>query len=135
MKRYLVLFAAALLVGVALVPLARRPAPARSVTPAAAAPIVNVTVAITAHGLSPDAFAVPKGHRVVLTLENHDTRDHTIALAGYEDRLASGRLAEGASFHGEFVADRPGEDFAWLVDGRPAGRMSVQGSHLIEGHR
>src|SRR5262245_32038360 len=135
MKRYLVLLAVALPVGVALVPLARRPAKARPVAAAAAAPIVNVTLAITEHGLSPDALAVPKGHRVVLAITNHDTREHTVVLAGYEDRVAIGRLQAGARFDGEFLADRPGEDFAWLIDGHPAGRMSVQGSHLIEGHR
>jgi hypothetical protein len=58
-----------------------------------------------------------------------------LALAGYEDRLAIPALSPGATWSGEFIADRPGEDFAWLLDGVPAGRLAVTGSHLVEGHR
>ena len=40
-----------------------------------------------------------------------------------------------ASARAEFTADRPGDDFAWIVNGIPAARLTVSGSHLIEGHR
>ena len=29
----------------------------------------------------------------------------------------------------------PGEDFAWLLNGKPAAKLRVAGSHLVEGHR
>ena len=51
------------------------------------------------------------------------------------NRPAAAPLAPGAGWTGEFLADRPGEDFAWLLDGEPAGRLTVTGSHLVEGHR
>jgi hypothetical protein len=58
-----------------------------------------------------------------------------LALAGYEDRLDIPPLDPGTVWHGEFHAERPGEDFPWLLDGRPAGRLTVAGAHLVEGHR
>jgi hypothetical protein len=135
-KRYALLFVIALLLGMVIAPLARRHArPDRRVAIASAVPTATVSLAITEHGLVPDALAVPKGHRVVLTIVNQSAREHTVSLAGYEDRLAIGSLAPGASVKRELLADRPGDDFAWLLDGQPAGRMSVQGSHLVEGHR
>jgi len=33
------------------------------------------------------------------------------------------------------LVDRPGDDFPWLVDGRPSGRFVVAGSHLEDGRR
>ena len=33
------------------------------------------------------------------------------------------------------IAERDWRNFAWTIDGRPAGRFAVQGSHLVEGHR
>jgi hypothetical protein len=58
-----------------------------------------------------------------------------LRLSGYEDRVDSGDLAPGATWRGAFLADRPGEDFAWLVGGGPSGQLAVRGSHLVEGHR
>jgi hypothetical protein len=58
-----------------------------------------------------------------------------VALAGYEELLPPRRIAPGETWSAEFVSSRPGDDFAWLVDGRPAGRLRVTGSHLEEGHR
>jgi hypothetical protein len=58
-----------------------------------------------------------------------------LALMGYEDRLGVAEVAPGATWRASFVADRPGDDFAWMLDGAPAGRLRVSGSHLVEGHR
>jgi len=66
---------------------------------------------------------------------NRDAVTVTLSLAGYEDRLAPRALARGARWDTTFIADRPGEDFAWLLDGKPAGQLTVTGSHLVEGHR
>ena len=41
----------------------------------------------------------------------------------------------GANYVHHVLADRPGDDFAWIVDGAAVGRLVVQGSHLVEGHR
>jgi hypothetical protein len=68
-------------------------------------------------------------------MTNAGTAAATIALPGYEDRLTVPRLEPGAQWSGGFLADRPGDDFAWVVNERPAGRFLVAGSHLVEGHR
>jgi hypothetical protein len=54
---------------------------------------------------------------------------------GYQDRFGAAHVAPDSVWRCEFVADLPGEDFAWMVDGTPAGRFEVKGSHLVEGHR
>jgi hypothetical protein len=68
-------------------------------------------------------------------VEHRGAATARLTLAGYEDRLDIPALAPGAGWTGQFLADRPGEDFAWLLDGQPAGRLTVTGSHLVEGHR
>ena len=86
-------------------------------------------------GMTPPSMTVEKGARVLARLSNAGHRAVRVELPGYEDRLAAVTIDPGATWTGEFLADRPGEDFAWLVDGTPAGRLLVSGSHLIEGHR
>jgi hypothetical protein len=124
---------AVLAVALALVGRPRGPAPA---PPAAvAAPVVDLAITIGAGQVSPAAATVPKGCRVRLRVTNQDAGPTRLALAGYDDRVSVPPLALGAVWSGEFLADRPGEDFAWLVNGEPAGRLTVTGSHLVEGHR
>jgi len=86
-------------------------------------------------GMTPSSTTVEIGKRVVARVTNTGGQAVRLELPGYEDRLAAVTIDPGATWTGEFVADRPGEDFAWLVNGRPAGRLLVSGSHLIEGHR
>lgn len=86
-------------------------------------------------GLTPASVAVEKDKKVLASLTNTGSRAVRVELPGYEHRLPAFTIEAGATWTGEFVADRPGEDFAWLVNGRPAGRLTVSGSHLIEGHR
>jgi hypothetical protein len=100
-----------------------------------AAPLTELAIAIEAVSVSPATVSVPKGHRVRLRVEHRGAATVRLALAGYEDALAIPPLEPGTTWTGEFLADRPGEDFAWLLDDRPAGRLMVTGSHLIEGHR
>jgi hypothetical protein len=83
----------------------------------------------------PESAQVPKDHRVRLTVRNRGTTPARLVLSGYEDRLSIPQLPPGAAWSGEFLADRPGEDFAWMLAGQPAGRLTVTGSHLVEGHR
>ena len=136
MKRpYLLLAAAVVALALALTALGR---PRRADAPspaAAAAPVVEMAIAIGAGQVLPAVASVPKGARVRLRIENRGAAPARLALAGYEDRLEMPALAPGAVWTGEFLADRPGEDFAWLIDGQPAGRLAVSGSHLVEGHR
>jgi hypothetical protein len=136
MRRYAWLFGATVVLALGLGALARRPhATPRAASPAAAAPRAMLALAVRDGALEPAVAAVAKDHRVSLVVSNRGMREARLALAGYEDRVTLGPLPPGESRRVEFVADRPGEDFAWLLDGRPAGRLAVQGSHLVEGHR
>ena len=135
MRRYLWLFALTLIAGAGLTLAARRPRRVEAPQAAAPVPVVRLAVAIEDGALVPAVTSVPKGHEVRLAVENRGRARATLALAGYEDRLAIPALEPGARWSGAFTADRPGDDFAWTIDGRPAGRFAVQGSHLVEGHR
>jgi hypothetical protein len=84
--------------------------------------------------VSPANASVPKDHRVSLEIVNHGAHAASVRLAGYQDRVGVD-LAPGATTRIEFLADRPGEDFPWLVDGRPTGRFVVAGAHLAERRR
>jgi len=110
----------------------------RSETPEAVpapAPVVVLALVIEGGRVAPEVASIPKGTRVRLQVDVRGARGARLVLAGYEDRLAIPPLAPGATWTGEFLADRPGDDFAWLLDGVPAGRLAVTGSHLVEGHR
>jgi hypothetical protein len=124
----------ALAVVLALVGRPRSPGSAPPAT-GAAVPVVDLAIAIGAGQVSPASANVPKGCRVRLRVTSSGSASPPLVLAGYEDRVSVPSLAPGAVWTGEFLADRPGEDFAWLLNGTPAGRLSVTGSHLVEGHR
>lgn len=124
------LVAAALLLSLATrLPRGTGQDPAPTVTPEAA-----LTLAWREGRLDPERASVPKGHRVTLTVVNHDPASLSLSLGGYQDRVQL-ELAPGGTWRGSFVADLPGDDFAWLRDGRPVGVLRVTGSHLEEGHR
>jgi hypothetical protein len=135
-KRPYVLLAAGILVlGVALSMLGRPRHAEAPRTAGAESPVVDLAIVIEAGKISPAATSVSKGDRVRLRVECRGAMIARLALAGYEDRLDIPSLEPGRTWTTEFLADRPGEDFAWLLDGQPAGRFMVTGSHLIEGHR
>lgn len=136
MKRYLALFAVAIVFAFAVSRLERTfrdASPARS--PAEAAIVVTVELSVQDGALAPARTAVDKDRQVRLTVENRGTRPARLTLAGYQDRLDTGAIAPGARWQGAFLADRPGEDFVWLLDSIPSGRFEVRGDHLVEGHR
>ena len=136
MKRYAWLLAIGVVLSLGALVVARTvrlPAPAREAAPEIET--VELALALGDAGLAPMASAVPKDHRVALTVRNDRTIPVTLALQGYEDRFTAGPIAPGRTWRGEFLADRPGEAFAWLADGMAIGRLSVTGSHLVEGHR
>jgi hypothetical protein len=134
-NRYLALLLGAVVLGALVSALARAPGPAR-VAPEAppAAPTAALDLEVRDGTVAPGTASVPKDHRVILRIVNRGTRPVRLALAGYEDRLAV-VLTPGEIWRGEFLADRPGDDFAWLLDGKPAGRLAIAGSHLVDGHR
>jgi hypothetical protein len=137
-RAYVVLLAVALGAAVALSAFAHRPrhaAPPSPAQPAAAAPVVAVNLSIDGATVTPDVATVPKGAQVRLVVRNAGATPARFGVAGYESRLRLDPIAPGAAVSAVFAADLPGEDFALLVDGRPAGRFAVTGSHLVEGHR
>src|SRR5262245_59489888 len=133
--RYLSLAAGVVLLALALTVLGRpRPVEHHASAPAAH-PEATLGLVIENGRLTPATSVVAQGTRVRLSIAVRGTRGARLELAGYQDRLTIPDHAAGATWSGEFVADRPGDDLAWLVDGAPAGRLAVTGSHLIEGHR
>jgi len=135
-KRYFALFAVAVALG--LIGLLAGRTFRVSSRPEAAAVQPEVALEITigpGARIAPAVASVPKDHRVMLTVRNRNGRPASLTLMGYEDRLGTVRVAPDSAWRGEFVADRPGGDFAWMLDGTPAGRLEVAGSHLVEGHR
>jgi hypothetical protein len=135
MKRYAWLLLGTALAGTALLRLGIMRAPDRSEEPVApSGPDTTLTLALRAGEIVPSRAEVPLGARVHLEIEGSDRETLRVSLGGYEDRV-SVTIAPGRVGHVSFVADRPGEDFPWHVDGQALGRLSVTGSHLVEGHR
>jgi hypothetical protein len=136
MKRYLLLLGSAFALGLVLMLAARTiHAPAPVVKNAPAIPAVDLELVLTKGGLSPANSSVPKDHRVRLTVVNRRRDRVGLSLHGYQDRLMIGWIDPDSTWRGEFLADRPGDGFAWMLEGEPVGQLSVAGSHLVEGHR
>lgn len=135
-RPWLLLIAAALLAGAGLVVARRAPRPGPVEEPAAApAPLVGLAVRVEEGRILPARSEVALGSRLVLTRINAAFEPHVIALSGYERDLPPCTLQVGASRADTLLLTLPGDDFAWLLDGRPAARLRVTGSHLVEGHR
>jgi hypothetical protein len=137
-RSYLFLFLMILALAIALTLAGRglrRTREAKPQSPAAAGPVERVTLVIQGGAIDPATISVPKGREVRLTVMNHDPRMAHLTLSGYEDRVAIPPLLPRDHWTGEFLADRPGEDFAWVLNGAPTGRFAVTGSHLTDGHR
>ena len=97
---------------------------------------VEVALRIEPDGtMTPALVRVEKGARVRVTVTNHGESPARVELPGYGDAVPSASVDAGETWSAQFLADRPGEDFAWVVNGAPASRFVVTGSHLIEGHR
>lgn len=138
MKRpYLWLALAVIAAAAVVTALGRAPADRRSEGVATAPVKRTVEVALQTRdgSVSPGLVRVEIGTHVRLTVSNTGTHRAALTLPGYEDRVRVPELDPGKSWTGEFLADRPGDDFAWAVNGKPAGRLVVSGSHLVEGHR
>jgi hypothetical protein len=135
-RAYAGLLAATAVIALGLALLARLPhgAAERAAAPASV-PGVALALEVAGGTLAPPLSTVPKDHLVRLELRNRGSAPVGFALAGYEDRVSAAAVAPGETLRVEFLADRPGEDFAWLVDGKPCGRLVVTGSHLVDGHR
>ena len=137
MKRaYVVLLAIALGAALGLSAFGHRPhRAARAVAVPAEAPPITLAIEIANGSVSPAGTSVPKDHRVRLAVTNRGSAPVSLRLAGYEDLVSLAAIAPGESRTIEFLADRPGDDFTWFVDGHRSGRFVVAGSHLVGDHR
>ena len=123
-----------LVAGLALGVLARLPR--ATPPPAVPAPARRVSLVLTIGtdgSLEPPRSAVAKGEEVTLVVGNEGGETKIVELSGYEERVRL-RIPPGSTRRAVFLADRPGEGFAWIVDGSPQGRFVVTGPHLVEGH-
>jgi hypothetical protein len=132
--RWLALTVAAGALALALFARAPRPVPG-PVSTVRPAPAESVLIEIVNGSVQPARTVVMKGMTVALTVKNRDGVVHGLSLSGYGDRWTSEPIRARGTAALRFRADLPGEDFAWLVDGQPAGVFVVAGSHLEEGHR
>jgi len=137
MKSYVALLGVAVVVSVVALLLGRRMngmQPAES--PPSARPTIELDITITPdYHVTPAVAAVPKDHLVRLTVTNRYRLPVSLTLMGYQDRFAAAYVPRDSIWRGEFLADRPGEDFAWMLEGTPVAKLRVVGSHLVEGHR
>lgn len=135
-RSWAVLVAVVLGAALALTLVARAPRRAPAPPPAPPPPPVD-TVSLVAAGdsLAPGRMAATLGHRLAVTLANHGGAPVRVALSGYEHAFAPRTLAPGEARTDTLLLDLPGEDFAWMLDGRPAAQLRVAGAHLAEGHR
>lgn len=137
MKRYLILLAASLgLVAIALLAGRNLRFAATSDPTPAVQSVVALDLTVLSDGrITPAIASVPKDHLVKLSVTNRSPRQITLTLMGYQDRFGVAYVRPDSVWRGEFVADRPGDGFAWMLEGAPVGRLQVTGSHLVEGHR
>jgi len=137
MKRYLMVFVVAIALGVIAVAVGRNARHAVRLEPEhARMPSVALDITVVSdHEITPSFASVPKDHLVHLSVTNHGRRAVTLTLMGYQDRFAAAYVPPDSTWHGEFIADRPGEAFAWILEGAPTGRLQVTGSHLEEGRQ
>lgn len=129
---------AAIVLGAALVLTLAARAPRRAPAPPPAPPpppVDALSLVAAGDSLAPGRMAGTLGHRLAVTIANRGAAPVRVALSGYEHAFAPRTLAPGEARTDTLLLDLPGEDFAWMLDGRPAAQLRVAGSHLAEGHR
>lgn len=134
-RRYVGLFVAAVIAAGAANLIARRTRVAAPVVAPAAVAAWPMRLEVAMDTVAASTGAIDVGTTVALTVTNAGGATVRLRLSGYEDRVDTGPLAPGDSMRFTFLADRPGDRFAWLVGDEPRGRFDVRGSHLVEGHR
>ena len=133
---YLRLAVLFVVLSIALTLFGRRPRHIQSLAPAPPpAPIDTLTLVFGDESVTPPAVQGTLHHRLALTLIATGTHATRVSLSGYEHTFAERLLSPGSTTRDTVVLELPGEDFAWMVGGKPAGRLRVAGSHLVEGHR
>ena len=137
MKRAWIILGALVVAGaVALAVAARLPQrTAVSVAAPPPPPLDLATLELSGGKVTPARTAGVLGHRLAITVRNAGGAPARLALSGYEHAFAPRVLSPGESRTDTLLLDLPGEDFAWMLDGVPAGQLLVAGSHLAEGHR
>lgn len=130
----LAVMVAATVVGISL----RQQQPAVPAAPAnAPVPVVHrAALELTAEGMTPYRIKAPKDSEVHLLIRcAPGAAEGLLALTGYQDRVGPVEVGPGLSREVVFVADRPGDDFAFVLGERVLGRLHVTGSHLEPGHQ
>lgn len=135
MRRYVWLFLAAVGAAVIAGMAVRGPRAIAPAVPHEDAVTQAVTVEILQREVVLSTTSIPAGMTVALRVVNSSKATARVSLAGYQDRVDSGPIVPGGVFRVEFLADRPGERFAWLVDDEPRGRLDITGPHLTGDHR
>ena len=136
MRAYGMLLALALACALALSVLGPRSRPSgRPAPPLRETATILLRIVLGDGVVTPATATVPKDHRVHLEVTNRGRTTTSLRLSGYEDRVAFDALRPGEVRSLEFLADRPGDDLAWIVDGNPSGRLVVSGSHLAGDRR
>jgi len=105
-------------------------------TETAPPPVFRAEVELTGEGMDPYRLQVPKDHEVHLLVHAApDAPEGMLLILGYEGRVEPVGIGPGQGREIVFMADRPGDDFAFSLGGRVLGRLQVTGEHLPEGHR
>lgn len=130
--------AAAVLAAAALAAVALKEAPPESGTLADEPARVqhSAAVELIEAGMVPYRLQVPKDSEVHLVVRcAPNAIDGVLTLTGYEDQVGRVDVGPGVSRELVFVADRPGDDFAFVLGDRVLGRLHVTGSHMEADHR
>ena len=138
MKRWLWILLGALVLGGLTSGLMRWQASRPEATPAGAAvlPRADVEADLTPEGLGPYRIQVPKDSDVHLIVHaSPRAKEGSLVLLGYEDSAKPLFLGPGQAGEIVFASTRPGDDFAFTLEGNVVGRLEVTGSHLEEGHQ
>lgn len=109
--------------------------PAAPPAPPPPAQVDAVSLVVRGGAVEPARAEGVLGHRLAVTVTNAGAAAVRLSLSGYEHGYAPRVLAPGESRCDTLLLDLPGEDFAWMLDGRPVAQLRVAGSHLVEGHR
>ena len=99
-------------------------------------PVFQAEIELGSAGVVPYRVQVPKDHEVHLIVRGApDANDGVFSITGYQDQVSPVLMGPGLSREIVFTSRRPGDDFAFMLNGEMQGRLEVTGSHLEEGHQ
>lgn len=99
-------------------------------------PVFKTEIELGSEGILPYRVQVPKDHEIHLLVRGaSDAVEGVFSITGYEDQVSPVLVGPGLSREIVFTSRRPGDDFAFMLNGEMLGRLEVTGSHLEEGHQ